>query len=50
MFFPVDDLTREGYVLRAIDEGKTAGDSYTGGQNSYYYFQKEQGIADSHRE
>jgi hypothetical protein len=35
-----DDLTNEGYELKAIDEGKTAGDSYTGGQNSYYYFQK----------
>jgi hypothetical protein len=24
----------------AIDEGKAAGDSYAGGINSYYYFQK----------
>ncbi|MGC1133866.1 MAG: hypothetical protein WA941_13655 [Nitrososphaeraceae archaeon] len=35
-----EDLTREGYRLMAIDEGKTAGDSYSGGTNSYYYFQK----------
>ena len=35
-----DDLAREGYELKAVDEGKTAGESYTGGQNSFYYFQK----------
>ena len=35
-----DDVTREGYELKAVDEGKTAGESYTGGQNSFYYFQK----------
>jgi hypothetical protein len=38
-----DDLTREGYRLMAIDEGKSGGDSspgFTGGVNSYYYFQK----------
>ena len=37
-----DDLTREGYELKAIDEGKTAGDSYTGGRNSFYYFQRQE--------
>ena len=36
-----DDLTKEGYRLMAIDEGKTGGgDGYSGGMNSYYYFQK----------
>jgi hypothetical protein len=38
-----DDLTKEGYRLIAIDEGKTGGDSsdvFTGGVNSYFYFQK----------
>ena len=38
-----DDLTREGYRLMAIDEGKSGGDSsggLTGGVNSYFYFQK----------
>lgn len=37
------DLTREGYKLIAIDEGKTGGQAsggFTGGMNSYYYFQK----------
>lgn len=36
-----DDLTAEGYELKAIDEGKT-GDAQgiSGGLNSYYYFQK----------
>lgn len=37
-----DDLTREGYRLMAIDEGKSGGDSsggFTGGVNSYFYFQ-----------
>lgn len=39
------DLTKEGYRLMAIDEGKTGGQasgSFTGGVNSYYYFQKIQ--------
>ncbi len=36
-----DDLTKEGYHLMAIDEGKEAGaGNITGGVNSYYYFQK----------
>lgn len=38
-----DDLTKEGYKLRAIDEGRSAGNSspgFTGGVNSYFYFQK----------
>lgn len=38
-----DQLTREGYRLMAIDEGKSGGQSsggFTGGVNSYYYFQK----------
>ena len=36
-----DDLTKEGYRLMAIDEGKAGGtDNITGGVNSYYYFQK----------
>ena len=37
-----EDLTKEGYRLMAIDEGKSGGDSsggFTGGVNSYYYFQ-----------
>ncbi len=37
------DLTKEGYQLMAIDEGKSGGQSsggFTGGVNSYYYFQK----------
>jgi hypothetical protein len=36
-----DDLTREGYRLMAVDEGKS-GDSggFTGGVNSYFYIQK----------
>jgi len=43
-----DDLTREGYRLMAIDEGKSGGDSsggFTGGVNSYYYFQKIKYVA-----
>ncbi|MGI0022963.1 MAG: hypothetical protein ACRD9Q_08900 [Nitrososphaeraceae archaeon] len=39
------DLTKEGYRLMAIDEGKSGGQSsggFTGGVNSYYYFQKIQ--------
>ena len=37
-----DDLTREGYRLMAVDEGKTGGQSsggFTGGVNAYFYFQ-----------
>jgi len=35
------DLTKEGYRLMAIDEGKEAGvGGLTGGIASYYYFQK----------
>jgi hypothetical protein len=37
-----DDLTREGYRLMAVDEGKSGGDSaggITGGLNAYFYFQ-----------
>lgn len=37
------DLTKEGYRLMAIDEGKTAGGGsidISGGVSSYYYFQK----------
>ena len=40
-----EDLTKEGYELKAIDEGKTGGNSsggFTGGVNSYYYFQKKE--------
>lgn len=38
-----DDLTAQGYELKAIDEGKTAeGQGLTGGVNSYYYFQKKE--------
>jgi len=39
------DLTKDGYQLMAIDEGKSGGQSsggFTGGVNSYYYFQKIQ--------
>lgn len=37
-----DDLTNEGYELKAIDEGKTqeGGLGQSGGVSSYYYFQK----------
>ena len=36
-----DDITRDGYRLMAIDEGKSAGNSdVTGGMNAYFYFQK----------
>ena len=38
-----DDLTKEGYRLMAIDEGKSGGNSsggFTGGVNSYFYFQR----------
>lgn len=40
-----DQLTKEGYELKAIDEGKTGGQAsggFTGGVNSYYYFQKKE--------
>ena len=38
-----DQLTREGYRLMAIDEGKTAGQAsggFTGRLNAYFYFQR----------
>ena len=36
-----DDLTKEGYRLMAIDEGKEiAGGGITGGSSAYFYFQK----------
>lgn len=38
-----DQLTKEGYRLMAIDEGKTGGQAsggFTGGVNAYFYFQK----------
>lgn len=36
-----EDITKEGYRLRAIDAGKTAdGGGFMGGMNSYFYFQK----------
>jgi len=36
-----DDLTKEGYRLMAIDEGKeTSAGGISGGVSSYYYFQK----------
>ena len=38
-----DDLTKEGYSLMAIDEGKSGGQAsggFTGGVNAYFYFQK----------
>ncbi len=38
-----DDLTKEGYRCIAHDEGKEGGQSsggFTGGVNSYFYFQK----------
>lgn len=38
-----DQLTKEGYRLMAIDEGKSGGQAsggFTGGVNSYYYFQR----------
>ena len=35
------DLTKEGYRLMTQDEGKSGGgNSFSGGVNSYYYFQK----------
>ena len=33
-----EDLTKEGYSLMAIDEGKES--SFASGVNSFYYFQK----------
>lgn len=33
-----EDLTKEGYELRAVDEGKES--SFSSGVNSFYYFQK----------
>ena len=36
-----DDLTKDGYRLMAIDEGKSVEASgITGGANAYFYFQK----------
>lgn len=38
-----DRITKEGYRLVAIDEGKSGGQSsggFTGGVNAYFYFQK----------
>jgi hypothetical protein len=36
-----DQVTREGFRLMAIDEGKEASaGGFTGGVSSYYYFQK----------
>lgn len=37
-----DDVTKEGYELKAIDEGKgqEGGIGGSGGISSYYYFQK----------
>lgn len=37
----MDDLTTQGYELKAVDEGKSAdAQGLTGGLSSYYYFQK----------
>lgn len=33
-----EDLTKEGYELKAVDEGKES--SFSSGVNSFYYFQK----------
>ena len=40
-----DDLTNEGYELKAIDEGKTQEGAFgqSGGVSSYYYFQRSMG-------
>ena len=36
-----DEVTKEGYRLMAIDEGKTANaGGFSGGANAYFYFQK----------
>lgn len=35
-----DDLTKEGYELKAIDEGQGMGDGITAGLSAYFYFQK----------
>ena len=36
-----DQVTREGFRLMAIDEGKEASaGGFSGGTSSYYYFQK----------
>lgn len=41
-----DDLTAEGYELKAIDEGKTGNsEGFSGGINSYYYFQKNESLS-----
>lgn len=40
-----DDLTAEGYELKAIDEGKSGNsEGLGGGINSYYYFQKNESL------
>lgn len=37
----LSDCTKEGYVLRAIDEGKSVGgNTFSAGASSYYYLQK----------
>jgi len=37
----MDEITKEGYRLMAIDEGKEgSGGGFTGGVNAYFYFQK----------
>lgn len=44
------DLTKEGYRLMTQDEGKQGGaDSFTGGVNSYYYFQKIEYVNSSYQ-
>lgn len=35
-----DELTKDGYELKAIDEGQGIGDGVTGGLSAYFYFQK----------
>ena len=41
-----DDLTAEGYELKAIDEGKTGNaQGMSGGVNSYFYFQKNESLS-----
>ncbi|MGD1837059.1 MAG: hypothetical protein ACPKPY_03255 [Nitrososphaeraceae archaeon] len=40
-----DDLTTQGYELKAIDEGKTGGgQGFSGGVNAYFYFQKNESL------
>lgn len=41
-----DDLTAEGYELKAIDEGKTGNaQGMSGGVNAYFYFQKNESLS-----